>query len=78
MPTCNQEISTFQFEFKRVLDLKVSSNHDPSFMKRNIFTGKQLTLIDIPPILIIITLREIIIVLTTFTITISLTLDNSK
>jgi len=58
MPTCIQEISTFQLEFKVILELEVNPNHNPSYIKWNIFTGKPLTLIDIPPILIIITSRK--------------------
>ena len=78
MPSCNQEISTFQLEFEHILELEVNLNHDPKFIKRNILTDKSLTPIDIPSMLIIFTSREIIIVMTIFVITNSLTLDNSK
>ena len=78
MPTCNQETSTFQIQFECALDLEVNSNHNFSFMKRNILIGEPLTLTHIPPILIIIILREIIIAIITFTVTNSLTLDNTK
>ena len=78
MPSCNQEISTFQLEFERILELEVNLNDDPSSIKRNIFTGKPLILIDIPPMLITITSRKIITVITTFAITNSLMLNNPK
>ena len=66
MRTYNQEISTFQFESEHILELEINTNHDLRLIKRNIFMGKPLTLIDVPPILIIIISREIIIVITTF------------
>jgi len=78
MPTCNQEINIFQFESKFILELEVNPNHNPTFIKWNIYKGKLLLLTNISPILIIIILREIIIVMTTFAIMNSLTLDSPK
>jgi len=74
MSICSQEINLFQFESECILELEVNSNHDLSFIQRNTFKCKSLIPINIQPILIIITLREI----TTFRIMNSLTLNNLK